>query len=400
MIIYNAKIKTMVAGVDVENGYVEFQDGKITALGIKPASASIISKSDINAKGMTLCPGFIDAHCHLGAFENGLGFEGTDANEITDPSTPHLRAIDMINPRDFSFTEAARAGVTCVVTGVGSANPVGGELLALKTVKVSDKLSDSRVDNLVIKSPLAIKMSLGENPKACYHERDETPTTRMATAAVIREQLYKAKRYMELIDKYEESKNNPDSETGDLPEYDIKNEALLPLLRGEIKAHIHCHRADDIFTAIRLAKEFGFGYVLVHATEGGIIAEELKKENAACITGPIICERSKPELVNLRLDNAARLNAAGVNVAICTDHPVTPIQYLPLSAGLAIKGGLTEDEALRAITINAAKICGIDNRVGSIEVGKDADFVLFDGKFYDFLKDPAMVIIDGNIVFK
>jgi imidazolonepropionase-like amidohydrolase len=375
-----------MAGADIENGYVEFRDGKITSLG-RDAPDMPLTAEDIDAGGLTLCPGFIDAHSHLGVFENGLGFEGTDANEITDPSMPHLRAIDMINPRDFSFTEAARAGVTCAVTGVGSANPLGGELLAMKT------LGSKQIDRLIVKSPVALKLALGENPKTCYHDRDETPTTRMAVAAVIREQLYKAKRYMEQSDKHTKSKDD-----GDPPEYDIKNEALLPLLRGEINAHIHCHRADDIFTAIRLAKEFSFGYVIVHATEGGIIADELKEENASCIVGPIICERSKPELVNLRLDTAAKLYAAGVPVALCTDHPVTPAQYLPLTAGLAIKGGLPADEALRAITINAAKICGIDNRVGSIEVGKDADFVLFGGKFYDFMKDPVMVVIDGKVI--
>jgi imidazolonepropionase-like amidohydrolase len=372
-------------GADIENGFVEFSSGKITAVaaGNPPAIAS----GDIDAGGRTLYPGFIDAHSHLGVFENGLGFEGTDANEITDPSTPHLRAIDMINPRDFSFEEAARAGVTCAVSGVGSSNPMGGELLVLKTA------GSERIDKLIVKSPMALKFALGENPKTNYHDRDETPTTRMAVAAVIREQLYKAKRYMEQIEKHKKSKG--DSE---LPEYDIKNEALLPLLRREINAHIHCHRADDMFTAIRLAKEFNFGYVLIHATEGGIIAEELKAENAPCIIGPIICERCKPELSNLRIDTAARLHAAGVSVAICTDHPVTPIQYLPLTAGIAVKGGLPEDEALRAITINAAKICKVDDRVGSIEVGKDADFVLLDGKFYDFMKEPWLVVIDGKVI--
>jgi len=374
---------------DIENGYVEFIDGKITTVGCGVPDAPL-SENDIDAGGLTLCPGFIDAHSHLGVFENGLGFEGTDANEITDPSMPHLRAIDMINPRDFSFEEAAKAGVTCVVTGVGSANPMGGELLVMKT------RGAKQIDKLIVKSPMALKFALGENPKTCYNDRDETPTTRMAVAAIIREQLYKAKRYLEQVEKHESAKDT-ESET-DLPEYDIKNEALLPLLRGEINAHIHCHRADDIFTAIRLAKEFNFGYVIVHATEGGIITEELKEEGTSCIVGPIICERSKPELVNLRIDTAAKLHAAGVSIALCTDHPVTPIQYLTLTAGLAIKGGLPVEEALRAITINAAKICRIDDRVGSIEVGKDADFVLFEGRFYDFMKDPKLVVIDGKVV--
>jgi imidazolonepropionase-like amidohydrolase len=385
MLIYNAKIKTMV-GDDIENGYVEFHGGKITAIGITPEA---VTETDINANGLTLYPGFIDAHSHVGVFENGLGFEGTDANEITEPITPHLRAIDMINPRDFSFEEAVKAGITSVISGVGSANPMGGELLAMKTYGAK------QIDKLIIKSPAALKMALGENPKTNYHERDEMPTTRMATAAVIREQLYKAKRYMEQLQKYNNLKNTDDEI--DPPEYDIKNEALIPLLRREINAHIHCHRADDIFTAIRLSKEFNFGYVIVHATEGGIIADELKAENTRCIVGPIICERSKPELANLHIDNAAKLHKAEVEIALCTDHPVTPVQYLPLTAGLAIKGGMPEDAALKAITINAAKICGIADRVGSIEVGKDADFVLFDGKFYDYMKEPEMVFVDGKL---
>ncbi|MCL2020148.1 MAG: amidohydrolase [Oscillospiraceae bacterium] len=387
MIIYNASIKTMANG-NIDNGFVEFHDGKITT--VAAGKPPVLTENDIDANGLTLCPGFIDSHCHLGVFENGLGFEGTDANEITDPVAPHLRAIDMINPRDFSFTEAAKAGVTCVVSGVGSANPLGGELLAMKTY------GSKQIDKLVIKSPVALKMALGENPKTCYNDRDETPTTRMAVAAVIREQLYKAKRYMEQLDRYETTKNTPDAT--EPPDYDIKNEALIPLLKGEINAHIHCHRTDDIFTGLRLAKEFGFGYVIVHATEGGIIAEELHNENTACVVGPIICERSKPELVNLRIDTAAKLHAAGVKIALCTDHPVTPIQYLPLTAGLAVKGGLDEEEALRAITINAAQISGIADRTGSIEIGKDADLVLFEGKFYDFMKEPKLVVINGQVI--
>ncbi|MCL2109386.1 MAG: amidohydrolase [Oscillospiraceae bacterium] len=397
MTIYNALIKTM-CGKDISNGYVTFSNGKITAVTAGSPDPASITENDIDAKGANLCPGFIDAHSHLGVFENGLGFEGTDANEITDPATPHLRAIDMINPRDVSFREAAKAGVTCVISGVGSANPMGGELLAMKTV--GEPTGSCRIDKLVIKTPAALKFALGENPKTCYNERDEMPTTRMATAAVIREQLFKATRYMDALEKHHAANADPEAEPVDPPEYDIKCEALLPLLRGEINAHIHCHRTDDIFTAIRLAKEFSFGYVIVHATEGGLIAEDLREENAACIVGPIICERAKPELVNLQIDTAAKLHAAGVSVAICTDHPVTPIQYLPLTAGLAVKGGMPEDAALAAITINAAKICGIADRVGSIEVGKDADLVLLDGKFYDFMKEPVLVVVNGVVMQK
>ncbi len=389
MLIYNAKIYTMSDKGLINNGFVLTENDKIVKVGEMREPMSI-PEGSIDAEGRNLYPGFIDAHSHMGMWENGIGFEGADGNEITDPVTPQLRAIDAVNPNDYCFSEAARAGVTTVLTGVGSANPIGGEILAMKT------FGSSRIDKRIIQSPIAIKFALGENPKKCYDDRDETPTTRLATAALIREQLYKAKRYMKDLNSYNASIGTDDE--GTPPDYDVKCEALIPLLKKKVKAHFHCHRADDIFTAIRIAEEFELKYVLIHATEGGIMADELKEAGCPCVIGPIIADRCKPELRQQTIENAARLSKAGITFAVCTDHPETPIQYLPLSAGVCIKGGLDKYEALKAITINPAKIMEIDNRVGSIEEGKDADLVLMDQEFYDVLAEPTLVLCGGKIV--
>lgn len=392
MIIYNARIFT-ASGDIIPNGFISF-GSRIREVGsmdeIPPWGLDTPDgkEESIDASGLTVYPAFVDAHCHIGICENGIGFEGDDVNEETDPSTPHLRAIDAINAADLCFGEAAQGGVGTVVTGVGSANPVGGNFIAMKTY------GSKCIDKRVIKDPCSIKFALGENPKRVYNDRDETPMTRMATAAVIREQLYKAKRYMEDMAEYESTKGTDDEVSR--PDYDIKCEALIPLLKKEIKAHFHCHRQDDIFTAIRLAKEFDLDYVLIHTTDGHLIADELAEENAQCVIGPLFADRCKPELINQSIENGAALSRAGVTVAICTDHPETPIQYLPVTAGIAVKGGMDRDEAIRAVTINAAKICGIDDRVGSIEAGKDADFVAYAGSFFDISEKPAFVIMGGK----
>lgn len=387
MLIYNARIFT-VKGDYIEKGFVKAEKGKIAAFGNMSELTEKPSEADFNAEGLTLYPAFIDAHCHLGMFENGIGFEGDDGNEETDPSTPHLRAIDAINPLDYCFTEAVRGGIGTVITGMGSANPIGGTFAAIKTY------GSKMIDKRIIKEPCAMKFALGENPKTVYNDREETPMTRMATAAVIREQLYKAKRYMEDMAEYEATRGTDDEVSK--PDYDIKCEAVIPLLKKEIKAHFHCHRADDIFTAIRLSKEFDLDYVLIHATDGSVIAKELGEEKASCVVGPLFCDRCKPELRNQTIETAAKLTKQGVEVAICTDHPENPIQYLPVTAGLAVRGGMSEADAIKAITINPARICGIDNRVGSIEVGKDADFVLFKGSPFDITTPPEAVFMDGK----
>lgn len=384
MILYHATIHTMEDTV-IEDGYVEYKNGKITAVG-KTGELSNFAEESMDLQGALVFPGFIDAHCHIGVWEDGLGFEGSDGNEDTDPATPHLRGLDAANPLDRCFSEALSAGVTSVVTGPGSSNPIAGQLFAMKT-------KGNCIDEMVIKEPVAIKFALGENPKTSFHAHNQTPITRMATAAIIREQLFKAKRYLE--DKMKAA----DDEDADEPEYDIKCESLLPLLKRQVPAHFHAHRTDDIFTAIRIAKEFNLDLTIIHCTEGHLISEELKKSGAKVIVGPLICERSKPEVKNATPEIAGVLDRADIHVAICTDHPVLPIQYLPISAGVAVREGMDGNNALKAITINAATICGIEDRVGSIKPGKDADLVVFRQDPLQILSKPHMVIVDGDIVW-
>lgn len=383
MYIYNALINTMEDNI-INNGYVKIENGKIVE--VAKGKPSNVAENDIDAKGMTLLPGFIDAHTHLGIIEDGIGFEGDDCNEETDPVTPHLRAMDGINPLDRCFEEAIEAGITTVLSSPGSANTICGEICAIKTY-------GRRIDDMVIKN-VAMKFALGENPKTVYNEKSETPVTRMATVALIRESLYKAKKYAEGIEK------SNDDEDIDPPEYDIKCEALLPLLNKEISAHFHCHRADDIFTALRICKEFDINCVLIHATEGYKIADILGSEKVKAITGPIICDRSKPEMKQLDTKNAGILSQNGVKIALCTDHPVIPVQYLAMSGAIAVKNGLDRQKALEAMTINSAEICEISNRVGSIKVGKDADLCLFDGDPLNVMVSPTLVMINGEVVRK
>lgn len=384
MKIYNAKILTMdSAGTEIENGWVEINEKKITGLG---SGTTAVSGEDIDAHGQLLMPGFIDAHTHLGIVGNAVGFESDDCNEQTDPVTPHILAMDGINPFDFCFEEARMRGITCVLSSPGSANPIGGTICALKT-------DGRQIEKMVIKNA-GIKFALGENPKTAYNDRDETPVTRMATAGLIREYLSKASRYLEDTEKY-----ISDPENNDPPEFDAKLEALLPLLRGEQKACFHCHRADDILTAVRIAGAYNLDYMLIHATEGHMIADILSEENACAVVGPVISERSKPELANHTIKTAGILASNGVKTAICTDHPVIPVQYLPLNAAAAVKGGLSYSEALRAITINAAEAAGIAEITGSIEKGKDADLQLYKGDPLDIMSDPSLVMISGKIIF-
>ncbi|MBP3266698.1 MAG: amidohydrolase [Ruminococcus sp.] len=385
MLIYNAEIYTMDSRGIIPNGYVSINNGKITAVG--EGAPESIPEGSINAEGGTLYPGFIDAHTHLGIIENGLDFEGDDCNESTDPFTPQMRAIDGINPFDRCFEEARKRGITAVASSPGSANPCGGEICAIKT-------AGRRIDDMLI-SVCGIKFALGENPKNVYNDRAETPITRMAVTALIREGLYKARRYGHDMDSYYQ-----DSENYDPPEYDIKCEALLPLMDRKIKAFFHCHRADDICTAMRIAKEFNLDPVIIHGTEGWKIADIIAEEKVPVICGPLICDRCKPEMKGLELKNASVLIENGVKTAICTDHTVIPIQYLPLSAQAAVKGGLSFDDALRAITCEAAEILGIDDVTGTLTAGKDADIQLYrkGENPLDLMSEPVMVLINGKTV--
>ncbi|MBP0983539.1 MAG: amidohydrolase [Oscillospiraceae bacterium] len=393
MVITNVKIITM-AERDYGCGFVRCADGVFTEIGDMNGFAPQPSEETIDGKGLTLYPGFIDAHCHIGMWNDALCFEGEDGNEDTDPSTPHLRAVDSVNPLDRCFKDAVSAGVTSVCTGVGSSNPIGGSFIIMKT------WGSKRVDRLVMKSPAAIKFALGENPKNTYNDRDETPVTRMATAAIIREQLIKARRYRDDLAEYNRLKGTDDEIS--LPDFDMKCEALLPLFDKEhpLKAHFHCHRADDIFTAMRISEEFGLDYVLIHCTDGALIADDLSEDMPAVVLGPIFGDRGKPELANHDISTPAALAQHGIKFALCTDHPETPIQYLPLTAALAVRGGLSYDEALRCITINAAEALGAADRIGSVEVGKDADFSLFSGDPLDIMTTPELTVIKGGIAYK
>lgn len=385
MLIYNAKIITMDGQGTVENGWLETDGGNISAVG--EGTPKNIPEDSINAMGGTLLPGFIDAHTHLGIIEDGIDFEGDDCNESSDPFTPQMRAVDGINPFDRCFTEARMRGITSVASCPGSANACGGEICAVKTV-------GRRVDDMLIKN-CGMKFALGENPKRVYNDKDEAPVTRMATASIIREGLYKSRRYAHDMDIY-----YSDNENYEPPEYDIKCEALIPLLERKQKAFFHCHRADDICTAMRIAHEFSLDLVIIHGTEGYKIADIIADEEIPVICGPLICDRCKPEMKDLELKNAAVLAENGVKTAVCTDHTVIPIQYLPLTAKVAVKGGLDADTALKAVTINPAEILGIDDVTGSLTPGKDADIQLYrkGDDPLDVMSEPVLVMIDGEIV--
>lgn len=379
ILIKNAKIHTMKDEV-IEKGNLLIKNGKIEKIG-RDKDFEVEKTNDkdieiIDARGQILLPGIIDAHCHLGMVEDSMGFEGDDVNEMTDPMTPELRAIDAINPLDKGFKEAYENGITTVATGPGSSNVVCGQFVAIKTF-------GRRVDEMIIKEPLAMKLALGENPKSIYGKNGKSPMTRMAIASKLRELLFKTREYMNDKDR----------------DFDIKLESMVQVLSREIPLKVHVHRTDDIFTALRIADEFNINLTLDHCTEGHLIADYLKAENVSCIVGPAFTDRSKPELKNLTFDTPKYLHAEGIKFAIMTDSPEVPVYYLPLCAGLAVKAGLPEEEALKAITINAAEILDIDDRVGSIEEGKDADLVLFSSNpLRDIGAEALFTIIDGRIV--
>ena len=351
------------------------ENGKIKAIGQNlPGEGEIIDLA-----GLNVYPGFVEAHCHLGLDGYGIGFEGADYNELGDVCTPHLRAIDSFNPLDPSVHMAARAGITTVATGQGSANAIGGTWIAVKTTGVC-------VDDMILKDPVAMKCALGENPKRCYREKGNC--ARMSTAAVIRGMLFKAKQYLA---KKEAAEGDVNKE----PAFDYKCEAMIPVLKKEIPLKIHAHQANDILTAVRIAREFDVRLTLEHVTEGHLIADELAKVNCPLAVGPSLTHASKFELQNKSWTTPGILAEKGCQVSIITDSPVIPQEYLPLCAGLAVKAGMDPFEALKAITIHPAKQIGVADRVGSIEVGKDADLAVFEGD--PMVSDSVcrLVFIDG-----
>lgn len=383
LLLKNGNVMTMAGPAFV--GDVAIENGKIVAVG-QSLSYSDAEVRDVT--GMTVMPGIVDPHCHIGMWEDAMGFEGADGNECTNPITPELRAIDAINPYDRCFEEAAAGGVTTCVTGPGSANVIGGQFVAIKTY------GDS-VEDMVLRFPVAVKAAFGENPKRVYDGKNQTPSTRMATAALMRKALIEAQEYNE---KLEKGKADPEK----MPERNLGKEILARVIRRELPMKIHAHRADDILTAIRICREFKLRYTLDHCTEGYLITDKLKEalseDCEGIIVGPLLTERSKIELKNLSFKAPKVLEQAGIEYAMMTDHPVTPEQYLPICTAIAVREGASEEGALKAITINAAKITGIADRVGSIEVGKDADIAVFSGHPFDFRSRCVLTLVNGKVV--
>ncbi len=381
MFIKNANLYT--GEKHVEDACILIENGKIKDFGKDIKNAS--KYDEVDAQGKFVTPGFIDAHTHLGMWESGIGFEGADGNEITDPVTPELRSIDAFNPLDETFENARMGGITTVATGPGSANVLGGQYSCIKTA--------GRVaDDMIVSAYIGAKCAFGENPKRCYGTEKKNPQTRMAIASILRNTLYSAKEYLE--------KKNSATKTSEKPAYNAKYEALIPVLEKKLPLKAHCHRADDIATAIRIAKEFDILLTLDHVTEGHIIPEHIKKSGYNCIVGPSFGEKSKFELKEKTYFTAKRLIDEGVLVAIMTDHPVIPIQDLGMCVGFVMEEGLSFDEAIKTVTINPAKILGIDDTVGSIEKGKNADIVIWEKEPFTLAAYANTTIIDGEIVYK
>lgn len=384
ILLKNAKLITMDESMDkCFLGDVLTDGSKIAAVG---QGLSCEGAEEYDLTGKTVIPGIIDAHCHIGMFEDGMGFEGDDGNEMSSTSTPEMRAIDAINPFDRCFTEALDAGITTCVTGPGSANVLGGTFAAIKTY-------GRDVEDMLLRFPVGMKAAFGENPKRVYESR-KTIYTRMQIAATLRRELTKAQEYDRKL------KLAGDDETK-RPDRDMAMEALLPVIRRELPLKVHAHRADDILTALRIAKEFNIRLTLDHCTEGHLIADLLRENieltGAGVILGPLFSDRSKIELRNLSYEAPRILWENGIEFALMTDHPVIPEKYLPVTAGIAAREGLPEYEALKAITVNAARITGIFDRVGSISVGKDADIAVFNGNPLETLTRCVMTIVNGRI---
>lgn len=385
MYILGGTIKTM-AGPDIQDGCIHIENGKIAEIGrrdeikIHPAGHEQV----IQAADGIVMPGLIEAHCHMGITEEKKGMEGDDCNETVEPLTPYLRAIDAINTMDAAFDDAVRAGITSAMIGPGSSNVAGGQFAFLKT-------KGRRVDDLVVKAPAAMKVAFGENPKVNYSGQGKSPSTRMAIAGMLREELTRASQYARNKKKAQDN--------GEDFEEDFCLECWLPVLRREIPLKAHVHRVDDIFTAIRIAREFNLKMTLDHCSEGHLIADELAREGFPAIVGPDLASRSKIEVQNVAFKTAGVLNRAGLMTAVTTDHPVSLIQSLPLCAGLAVKSGLPMEEGYKAITIYPAIICGVADRVGSLEVGKDADIAIFSGNPMEVFTETLYTIIGGEVVF-
>lgn len=380
--IVNARIETISHGI-IENGQLLVENGKIKAVGVEleiPVDAIRIDVQD-----RTVTPGIIEAHAHVGISEHGVSGINSDINEATNPVTPWCRALDTINMRDKAFDLFREAGITCVNVLPGSGNIIGGTSAIIKC-------KGTIVDQAVVKAPGGMKAAIGENPKGLYGGQKKAPSTRMGNAAILREALQKAKDYMEQVEKAESAQ--------DQPKFNQEAEALLPVLRREIPLQVHCHRADDIVTANRICQEFGIRYTLEHVTDGYLIVDYLKEQNVSCAVGPTLHYGSKVENKDRDFRTSVLLSRAGVPFCFTTDHPVVAGQYLPLTAGISVGWGMNRDIALRSITLSAAEHLGIQNRVGSIETGKDADLVIWSGDPLDYTTFADLTMIDGQIVYE
>ena len=396
MEIINGLIHTMGKQGVIKHGAIQVENGKIVWVGTMgewqerrraETKNRELDGSDqvLDAGGGWVLPGIIEAHCQMRITEEKMVMEGDDCNETVDPVTPWLRAIDAINSMDAAFDDAVRAGITAAMIGPGSSNVVGGQFALVKT-------RGRRIDHIIVKAPVAMKVAFGENPKVNYSGQGKSPSTRMAIAGMLRRELFEAKKYWEQKQKAQEK--------GEDFQEDFTRECWIPVLRREIPLKAHVHRVDDIFTAIRIAREFGLNMTLDHCSEGHLIAEELAAEEYPAIVGPDLTSRNKIEVQNVAFKTAGVLARAGALVAITTDHPVSQIQTLPLCAGMAVKSGLPMEEGLRAITVNAARICGVSDRMGTLEPGKDADIAIFSGNPMEVFTRTLYTIIDGRVVYE
>lgn len=401
LLIKNGRLETMT-GEDAQTGDILCKDGKIERIGGRielPESAEV---QVIDASGCLVMPGLIDAHCHVGITEEKKGIEGDDCNENVEPITPWLRAIDAVNAMDIAFEDAVRSGITSVMTGPGSSNVVGGQFVFMKT-------KGRCVDDLIVRAPAAMKVAFGENPKVNFSDMGKSPVTRMGIAGMLRRELFEARSYCTRRRGGNAALSasgmtggggafHPEASCGWEPQFEL--EPWVPVFDREIPLKAHVHRVDDIFTAIRIAEEFGLDLTLDHCTEGHLIAERIAQTGFPAIVGPDLSCRNKIEIQYADFKTAGVLHRAGVLVAICTDHPVSTIQSLRLCAGLAVKDGLPRKEGLKAITCNAAKICRVFDRVGSLEVGKDADIAIFTSNPMELFSQTRYTVIDGEVVYR
>lgn len=379
MLIINGKILTMEEK-PIDNGFVRIKKNLIEETGEMSALKKTKNEKTLDVHGAWVMPGLIESHAHIGITEEKWGVIGDDSNEQTNPSTATLRAIDGINPMDPAFHDAIEAGITSVMAGPGSANVIGGQFVFMKT-------QGRCIDNMIVKFPAALKVAFGENPKTTYGDQNVYPSTRMGIAAMLRNTLHQAVQYKK------------DKESGNITAENFEMEPWIPVLNKEIPLKAHAHRADDILTVIRIAREFDVDITIDHGTESHLIVDEIKKSGFPVIAGTDLTSRSKLEVQYMDFKTSGILQKAGILFSITTDHPVALIQYLPLCAGLAVKHGLPMEEGLKALTIYPARICRVDDKVGSLKKGKDADIAIFSGNPMEIFTKTLYTIIDGEIIY-